>query len=731
MFLGSEDKVYILDKVENNPQQLNGRSAWAAEWDIQSNTATPMPVITNAFCASGMHFPNGSWVTFGGNGAIGPGGNISDVVGPTGTGWYSSVYKDYDGGDAIRILDPCKGGQDISQCQWSDNVTQLMKRRWYSSAEPLADGTILLLGGFVNGGYINRNWPVMSSDRGTQGGAAEPTYEFYPPYAGYTPQISQFTVNTTGLNSYTHMFLMPSGLVLLQANYSTTLWNYTSNQEYPLPDMPGQIVRVYPASGAVAMLPLTPANKWTPTILFCGGTFMRDDQWGNYSYPNAATWNISASNDCHRLTPEPTDGSPVQYVQDDNMIQPRTMGQFIALPDGTYLVINGAVNGTAGYADQTGTTPHNQMPFTMSLASGPVLQPAIYDPNAPAGSRWSNAGLGSSKIPRLYHSTAILLPDASVLIAGSNPNVDYNPNAYFPTTYDAEIFYPRYFNRSKPTIHGVPTSLGYGGDPFDLWFDASSYTGNANDIADNTTVRFMQLNSTYTVSDNGTVTLHVAQLPPSPNLITPGPVLLFVVVNGTPSNGTMITVGTGNFGVQPTKPAKSPTTTSGGSGGSSPSSQHKLSLGVVAAAAAGGTIVLAVLVALFLMCRKRKKEPGPEYSGSYGALSAGTQMAALKSEQPRGSGAFIPLQQYNNSAWNVDDNHSIHSESRMDLHEPQLPAAGGEKYPIHMGAAGDYEAPITPLKSPSGGRIDYDDYYDDPPPTALRFGHEDGTGRAS
>src|SRR5258708_15808874 len=54
--------------------------------DIPSNSATPMSVITNPFCASGMHFPNGSWATFGGHGAVGPGGNISDVTGPTGTG---------------------------------------------------------------------------------------------------------------------------------------------------------------------------------------------------------------------------------------------------------------------------------------------------------------------------------------------------------------------------------------------------------------------------------------------------------------------------------------------------------------------------------------------------------------------------------------------------------------------------------------------------------------------
>lgn len=124
MFLGNEEKVYILDKVEANPTQFGGHSAWATEWcveselpikialtntwqscaasltrsylyfpfpigngrDIATSQARPMSVITNPFCSSGMHFPNGSFATFGGNGAIGPGGAEGSVVGPTGTG---------------------------------------------------------------------------------------------------------------------------------------------------------------------------------------------------------------------------------------------------------------------------------------------------------------------------------------------------------------------------------------------------------------------------------------------------------------------------------------------------------------------------------------------------------------------------------------------------------------------------------------------------------------------
>lgn len=253
--------------------------------------------------------------------------------------------------------------------------------------------------------------------------------------------------------------------------------------------MPGKITRVYPGSGGTAMLPLTPANNYNPTILFCGGFFMEDDQWGNYSWPFVNTWEMSASKDCQRITPEPLDGSGPVYEQDDDMGTPRTMGQFILLPDGKMFMVNGGANGTAGYSTQTLVTPnYADMPFGMSLASEPVLTPAIYDPNAPKGSRWSTAGLGASTIPRLYHSSAILLPDASVMIAGSNPNVDYNGSAVFSTEFRAEKFYPWYFGETRPQPSGVPKKLSYGGDPFDITFGPESYSGKANDAAANSTV---------------------------------------------------------------------------------------------------------------------------------------------------------------------------------------------------------------------------------------------------
>ncbi|KAJ7595207.1 copper radical oxidase [Mycena floridula] len=569
MFVGNSKKVYIIDKAEGNAATIHGHPAWGAVWDIDTHQAELMDIKTNVFCASGMHLPNGSFTAFGGNGAITKGGDIGSVKNDPYSASFDSLYQDYDGRKSIRILDPCTD----NSCQWFDDpsILSMQKARWYSAAEPLGDGSIVLLGGFVNGGYINRNTGKPNNDAETQGGAAENTYEFFPS-RGEAARV-QFLIDASGLNAYAHTFLMPSGKLFVQANVSTMLWDSSSNKETRLADMPNNVVRVYPASGAVAMLPLTPTNGYNPTILLCGGSDMADEDWGNYTNPVRDTFYYPASKDCQRITPEPVDGSSPVYEQDDDMLETRTMGQFIILPDGKLLVLNGGNNGTAGYATNTGQTlSYSDMPYGMSLAAGPVGTPAIYDPNAPKGSRWSNAGFSKSDIPRLYHSSAILLPDASVLVAGSNPNVDVNLTTFFPTEYRAEIFYPSYFSAStRPEPTGIPSTLSYGGESFDITIPKSSYSGKANDAAASTIVsvvrpgwtthamnmgqRFLQLNSTFTVNSDSSITLHTAQMPPNSNIFQPGPAFVYVVINGIPSVGNYVIVGSGKMETQPTAAA--------------------------------------------------------------------------------------------------------------------------------------------------------------------------------
>jgi Domain of unknown function (DUF1929) len=495
---------------------------------------------------------------------------------------------------------------------------------------------------------------------------------------------------------------------------SSVLWDYNANVETPLPDMPGNVARVYPASGATAMLPLTPQNNYVPTMLFCGGSDMPSDDYGDYSKPAIDTFRYPASTDCQRITPEPTDGSAPVYVKDDDMLEPRTMGQFVILPDGKLLLINGGLNGTAGYSNTTGqTTDMSQMPFGTSLASGPVFKPVIYDPNAPPGSRWSNDGLSDSPIPRLYHSTAILLPDASVFVAGSNPNPNVNLSTVLPTTYKAEIFYPPYFSATtRPAPTGIPNTISYGGDPFDITLPASSYSGSSNAAADNTTVvlirtgftthamnmgqRFVQLNSTYTVNSDGSIILHVAQAPPNPNLLQPGPAFLYVVVHGIPSIGTSVIVGNGQIGQQPTSAASvlpanvqlssascgpSPNTSS------SPSRASKVSAGKVVGAIAAGLAALGVLGGILYICIARRRRASGKMvpDSAWGMTRTGTQSASgmgygagVRSSD---SSVLVPLRHDNSST-------TWQSTVSFNPYLDERPGSGGDfdPYTMHSGS---------------------------------------------
>ena len=50
----------------------------------------------------------------------------------------------------------------------------------------------------------------------------------------------------------------------------------------------------------------------------------------------------------------------------------------------------------------------------------------------------------SSGIPRMYHSSALLMPDATVLVSGSNPNILMTTDGQFPTEFRVQTFYPPY-----------------------------------------------------------------------------------------------------------------------------------------------------------------------------------------------------------------------------------------------------------------------------------------------
>ena len=150
------------------------------------------------------------------------------------------------------------------------------------------------------------------------------------------------------------------------------------------------------------ILPLV-APAYTATILLCGGSS------GDIPSP-------AALSDCYTINP--AEESPSWQTTDSLPNGPQTMSDGILLPDGTVLIINGARTGSGGGF----------------MADDPVYQPVIYNPVAPAGSRFQT--MPATTIPRLYHAVATLLPSGEVLVAGSNPAVGYSSSGQVPAGYD-------------------------------------------------------------------------------------------------------------------------------------------------------------------------------------------------------------------------------------------------------------------------------------------------------
>jgi hypothetical protein len=454
------------------------------------------------------------------------------------------------GGTAIRMLDACtdesceyvQGEQPFNQNNGdTGGWLQMTGRRWYPTSETLEDGSIIVIGGDKNGGYVN----TAAQDN--------PTYEFFPPKGDGEAVSFPFLSETLPINLYALTWLMPSGKLFIQSNRRSILFDYKTQAQEELPEMP-YAARVYPASAATMMLPLLPENNYTATVLFCGGS--NPPQWGNDGTAGYNVTAIPADNTCVRITPD--DANPT-YEDDDYMLEGRSMGQFVLMPDGTAWMGNGVGMGTAGYGD-------DRYSIGQSYGQDPIYMPAIYNFSAPAGQRWNRTGLSASKNERMYHSTAILLPDSSILISGSNPNKDFTNDQWRSRT-DVERWYPSYYNSARPTYTGAPTNLSYGGDSFDLVMDTMMdeataqntkvviIRGGFNTHAIGFGQKMLQLESSYTIDmQTNKTTIHVSQLPgnPGPTLFQPGSAMIFVVVNGVPSEGEFLMVGSGQLGDQPT-----------------------------------------------------------------------------------------------------------------------------------------------------------------------------------
>uniref|UniRef100_A0A1S3Y5N5 WSC domain-containing protein ARB_07867-like n=1 Tax=Nicotiana tabacum TaxID=4097 RepID=A0A1S3Y5N5_TOBAC len=291
------------------------------------------------------------------------------------------------------------------------------------------------------------------------GGRKAFNYEFYPKTASTNnvfnlPFLQQTNNPREENNLFPFVFLNVDGNLFIFANDRAILFDYKTNKVVKTyPQIPGGDPRNYPSSGSAVILPLKNLRSQTvqAEVLVCGGA-------PRGSYPKADKGEfLGALNTCGRITI--TDPNPQWTIE--TMPLARTMGDMVILPNGNVLIINGAASGTAGW----------------QIARNPVLSPVIYRPDNPSDSRFEVQN--PNVIPRMYHSTAVLLRDGRVLVGGSNPNELYNfTGVLFPTDLSLEAFSPSYLDPEsanlRPRIISPASHLKFTyGQRVDIRFTAS------------------------------------------------------------------------------------------------------------------------------------------------------------------------------------------------------------------------------------------------------------------
>jgi hypothetical protein len=327
---------------------------------------------------------------------------------------------------------------------------------------------------------------------------------------------------TGGATTCTTCYVQIPEVYSAQTN-SWTLLNNAANDNTPsypfmyvLPD--GRVIQV----GASEVPTLTQAldvnsQTWTTidprvidggsAVMFAPGKFMKAGSAtdsGN-SGPSAATTFVL----------DMTQPSPA-WQQTASMAYPRSFLNLTALPDGTVLA-------TGGESDKSGYSVAN------------AIKPA--ELWSPATQTWTT--MAAMQTPRLYHSTALLLPDGRVLVAGSGGDTGV------PDELSAEIYSPPYlFKGARPTITSTPSAaIPYGSSFFVGTPDAAGISSVALIRTGAVTHAFDEnarlMNLTFQQAPGG---LSI-QAPANANLAPPGTYLLFIVnSNGVPSVAPFVTL---------------------------------------------------------------------------------------------------------------------------------------------------------------------------------------------
>ncbi|KAH3904930.1 hypothetical protein HBI56_170560 [Parastagonospora nodorum] len=328
---------------------------------------------TDVFCAAGLTMPDraGRQINIG--------------------GWsVDSLF-----GVRIYWPDGKPGINGTNDWQEDVNAVRLQQPRWYPTGMVMANGSILIVGG-ENGS----NGPPV------------PNMEILPTVGPIYE--AEYLRQTDPYNLYPYLVVLPSGGIFIQYyNEARILNEVTLNTVKILPKVPGGVNdpkggRTYPLEGSQVLLPQYYPYDKPLEVLICGGATLQP------------AWGID---NCVSIAPD----APNPQWAIERMPSRRVMSCMATLPDGTFLILNGAEKGAAGFG----------------LGENSNFNALLYDSRKPLNQRISM--MANTTIARMYHSEAVLMDDGRVLVSGSDPEDNTHPQEY-----RFEVFLPPYLLSGAP-----------------------------------------------------------------------------------------------------------------------------------------------------------------------------------------------------------------------------------------------------------------------------------------
>ena len=395
-----------------NPQTGKGSPALPFDGDDMTKKAWTDDKDVDLFCSHHVVLEDGRVMALGGGGGRDEAGRFLP------------------GHAGVFIFDP-EDGPDGS---WSKHG-RMNFNRWYPTAVNMPDGSVVVFSGRGHN-PPNQNQVV-----------AVPPHEVLPP-PSYTP--TTLSGDETKTNLYPGLHLVKGGKIF----YVPTTWQYIlpdGQEPGYAPYLPTISFRLgennsikaegycdennntlkprqpWRQEGTSVLLP--PAHEGR--ILLLGGGY--PDGTEQCPDPEPQSWEILETQGPNGL----------EWSIAGLMKKPRINVNAVILPDGKVLIVGGHNN-----------QRNNHLP------SGQALTAEIFDPQVAINDpgRDPIVETGPMSVPRMYHSTAILLPDGSVLAAGGfDPHKTAKFGEPIPSDYkDLEIYRPPYFFRGpRPALSSV------------------------------------------------------------------------------------------------------------------------------------------------------------------------------------------------------------------------------------------------------------------------------------